>query len=117
MINIQNIKDLMEYTELYKKVLKRAQFESEIELGVNPSNQNQTDVSALTESDVGYINKVCILVENKLNDIKWILNTIKCIEDKYKDTSKTNGIKFNDELYKPGRGILEDYLKENKNDL
>lgn len=100
---------------MYLKVLKRAQFEAEVELGVNPTNENQADVSSLSEKDYDYINKVCKIVDKKINNIDWLTSTINNINNKFKNNSKTKGIKYNDELYKGGRGILEEYLEKKYN--
>jgi hypothetical protein len=110
---IRSLRQLKSDKALYRKVLRIAQFESEVDMGVNPKNSDQADVSALTESDFGYINKVCLLVERRMNNPKWILKTTKEIENKFGSQKNiSRGIRFNDELYKGGRGILEDHLRE-----
>ena len=110
--NIYNLLSFDINSKLYLKVLKRAQFEAEVELGVNPTNENQADVSALSEKDYDYINKVCKIVDKKINNIDWLKSTIININNMFKNNSKTTGIKYNDELYKGGRGILEEYLQK-----
>ena len=110
--HIRTVEELKKFVTLYKKVLRIAQFESEVDMGVNPKNQDQADVSALTESDFGYIGKVCILVEKRLNNTTWMVNTIYEIENKFKaKPDHTRGIRFNDELFKANRGILESHLQ------
>ena len=113
---IRSVEELKTYKILYKKVLHIAQFESEIDMGVNPRNNDQADVSQLTETDSEYIGKVCRLVEKRLNDPQWLINVIHEIDNKFKAKKGTaRGIRFNDELYKGGRGILEEHLKELEN--
>lgn len=110
---LQSINEFRNNKALYKKVLRIAQFQSEVDLGVNPKNSDQADVSSLSEVDFGYINKVCKLVETRLNDTKWLIKTIHEIKNKFKPTPESKrGVRYNDELYKPGRGILENYLKK-----
>ncbi len=112
---IKTVDELKKHWTLYKKVLRIAQFESELDMGVNPKSSDQADVSRLTKADFKYISRVCLLVEKRLNDSSWIVNTIHEIENKFKPRSDSQkGIRYNDELFKAGRGILEDYLEENK---
>lgn len=113
---IKTVQQLKSHKTLYKRVLRIAQFESEVDMGVNPKNFDQADVSALTASDFGYIAKVCALVEKRLNNPNWIVDTIHEIENKFKTKpERTRGIKFNDELFKANRGILESHLQEMDN--
>ena len=44
---------------LFIKLIKRAQFEFELELGVNLNNHVQSNVSFLSERDFGYIKSKC----------------------------------------------------------
>ena len=92
-------------------MLKIAQFESEIDMGVNPINNEQANVALLNKSDFNYIDDVTKLVKEKLNDNIWIEKTIQIIKNQYKTLG---GVKFDDELFKTGRGILENYLKDKK---
>ncbi|ALO16606.1 hypothetical protein L21SP5_02986 [Salinivirga cyanobacteriivorans] len=104
---------LKHHEGLYEKVLNIAQFESELDMGVNPRNFDQADVSKLSERDAEYISKVCLLAEQRMSNSAWITNTLKAIERKFRSHSPTQkGIRFNDELFKGGRGILEHYLEE-----
>ncbi|PLX15131.1 MAG: hypothetical protein C0599_17310 [Salinivirgaceae bacterium] len=108
---IRSVQQLRKDATLYKKVLRIAQFESEVDMGVNPKNSDQADVSALTEADFGYIGKVCFLVEKRLNNPKWVIKTVDEVENKFKSKSNlSRGIRYNDELFKANRGILEDHL-------
>ncbi len=98
---------------LCKKIIRIAQYESEIELGVNPSDFEQANTCYLTERDFEYINRVEALVEKKLKNLEWINATI----DKIKGNAALfnyplRGVKFDDELFRAGRGILENYLIE-----
>jgi flagella basal body P-ring formation protein FlgA len=113
---IRSVQQLRKDANLYKKVLRVAQFESEVDMGVNPKNSDQADVSALTEADFGYIGKVCLLVEKRLNNSKWVIKTVDEIENKFKaKPSISRGIRYNDELFKANRGILEEHLHELEN--
>jgi len=106
--------EALKYHEgLYEKVLNIAQFESELDMGVNPRNFDQADVSKLTERDAEYIKKVCLLAERRMGNKDWVTCTLKAIKRKFTDHRNTqNGIRFDDELFKGGRGILEHYLEE-----
>ncbi|HBX51568.1 MAG: hypothetical protein A2275_07480 [Bacteroidetes bacterium RIFOXYA12_FULL_35_11] len=113
MKNINNL-DEIKGNELYlKKIIRVAQYESELELGVNPSDFEQANTGYLTEHDFEYIHKICALVEEKLKDFIWLKNTINEIENKSGGrTTYSRGIRFDDELFKVGRGILESFLIE-----
>lgn len=118
----KNQKSFEEYKDnelLSKKIIKIAHFESEIELGVNPSDLEQANTAYLSEQDFEYIRKICVLVEKKLTDSTWLTKTIYDIESNLVvRRSSIRGIRFDDELFKVGRGILESFLiekyKENK---
>ena len=101
--------------KLSKKLIQIAQHESELDLGVNPRDFEQANTSYLTKHDFEYIKKVCSLVETRLQDSNWITKTLVDIESKtiIRKTS-VRGIRFDDELYKAGRGILESVLKDNQ---
>ena len=112
-INIKTIEELKENELLFKKVLKIAQFESELDMGVNPNNLEQANVKYLTEHDFEYIKKVSALVEKRLRNSDWLEKTLDIIENKfYAKKTTVVGIKFDNELFKVGRGILESYLIE-----
>ena len=102
---------------LLRKVVRIAQYESEVDLGVNPLNFEQANVGNLSEQDFEYIRRVCTLAEKRLQDSNWLARTLDDIENKHvvKRNSKW-GIRFDDELFKAGRGILETYLKETEKD-
>ena len=101
--------------DLWRKILRVAQFNSEIELGVNPLDIAQAKVSFLSQDDFGYIDKVDQLVEEKIRDLDWVTKTLnKIAPTKSENISSNAGIKFNDELFKGGRGILQRYLKRSK---
>ena len=107
------LSDLKTNEELLKKVIRIAQHESEFDLGVNPSNFEQADTQKLTKADFEYIRKVCDLAEARLKDEKWLIKTINEIESFSINTFKSRrGIRFDNELFKAGRGILENFLKE-----
>jgi len=113
---INNLNELKKDEALFKRVLKVAQFESEMDMGVNPKSTDQANTGYLTEKDFEYIRKVCKLVEKRLKDSKWLAKTIETVEDRYRpQVSPTRGIRFDDELFKVGRGILESYLNELEN--
>ncbi len=113
---IKTLEELKNHKALYKKVLRKAQFEAELDMGVNPKSSDQADVSKLTASDFKYISRVCLRVEERLNDSCWIVNAIHEIENRLKPrTDSQKGIRYNDELFKGGRGILENYLEESDN--
>lgn len=98
---------------LSKKIIRIAQYESEVELGVNPSNFEQANTGNLTKKDFDYIRRVCVLVEKRLKDQDWLTKTLGDIERKAVVHDNPIGrIRFDDELFKAGRGILEKYLKE-----
>ena len=102
---------------LLKKVIRVAQFESELELGVNPSCFDQADTSYLTEKDFDYIRRVTVLVEKRLKNSDWLTKTLDEID--FKSVVKresVRGVRFDDELFKAGRGILESFLKEKYDD-
>lgn len=86
-----------------KDIIRLAYFESEIELGTNPRSITQAHPKNISVENFGYIDKVIANVEKKINDSKWLSSAKIKLEDKKYNFS---GIKFNDELYKPGRGIL-----------
>jgi hypothetical protein len=110
--NLKRIEELRKNDILLKKVIKIAQFESELDMGVNPLNFEQANVGYLTKQDFGYIKKVCVLVDKRLQDSNWLIKTLDNIENKYKAKHNTvGGIRFDDELFKVGRGTLETYLK------
>ncbi len=114
---IERVQELKNDETLFKKVVKIAQFESELDLGVNPKSFDQAKVGNLTENDFEYIKKVCVLVEKRLRDPDWIRKTLGDIENLYKvKSSFIRGIRFDDELFKAGRGILETYLRDLKKD-
>ncbi|PLX15130.1 MAG: hypothetical protein C0599_17305 [Salinivirgaceae bacterium] len=114
---IKTLEDLKKYDALYKEVLRVAQFESEVELGVNPKSLDQADVTYLSENDAGYINDVYKLVAKRLNNNKWLVKTVKIIEEKFlASPDSIKGVKFDNELFKGSKGILEDYLKEKNKD-
>ena len=102
---------------LSKTIIRIAQYESEIELGVNPSDFEQANTGNLTEEDFEYIRKIGVLVEKRLKDSDWLTKTINDIERKLVESyNPISGIRFNDELFKVGRGILENFLKEKYNE-
>lgn len=112
---IRTIEELKNDEALFKKIIKIAQFESEMDLGVNPKDFDQAHVGYLTEDDFEYIDKVCMLVEKRLKDTNWLSKTLKNLEDLYDAKATTfRGIRFDDELFKAGHGILETHLKELK---
>jgi len=114
---IKTIQELKDNGPLFKKIIKIAQFESELDLGVNPKNFDQAKAANLTENDFEYISKVCLLVEKRLRDPAWIRKTVDDIENLFKVKSGSiRGIRFDDELFKAGRGILETYLRDLKKD-
>lgn len=102
---------------LSKTIIRIAQYESEIELGVNPSDFEQANTGNLTEKDFEYIRRICVLVEKRLKDSDWLTKTIDDIEKKLMESyNPIRGIRFDDELFKVGRGILESFLKEKYNE-
>lgn len=101
---------------LFRKVVRVAQYESELDLGVNPLDFEQANVGNLTEKDFEYIRRVCVLVEKRFQDLDWLAKTIDAIETKHIEPRRTTwGIRFDDELFKAGRGVLESCLKEKYN--
>lgn len=116
-INKKRLVELENNEILLRKVIRIAQFESEVDLGVNPTNYSQAKTGNLTEQDFEYIKRVCILVEKRLKDSKWLSNTLDEIENKSStNRERTRGVRFDDELFKAGRGILESFIKDNYND-
>lgn len=113
--DIKSLEELKNHNPLYKKVLKIAQFESEVDLGVNPKNVDQADISNLSEKDFDYINEVSTLVSQRLNNRVWLTRTLQSIEDLFKPKPASyKGTQNNNELFKGGRGILEHHLKDQK---
>src|SRR6056297_2662842 len=97
---IKTVEELKKYDALYCEVLKNAQFESEIELGVNPQSVDQANVNYLSEEDSEYIEKVYRLVAKRLNDSKWLVKTLKTIKEKFLTSPKTiKGVTFDNELF------------------
>ena len=92
--------------ELQEKIKQIAYADSERELGTNPANNEQARVAKLSRKDFGYILTVEALAQKKLNDPAWIDDVKKRINKGLSD------IKFNDELYHSGRGILESHARE-----
>ncbi len=98
---------------LLRKVVSVAQFESEVDLGVNPKCLNQANTGYLTEQDFDYINRVCVLVDKRLKDSNWLTKTIDSIVNKSAINREIiTGIRFDNELFKGGRGVLESYINE-----
>lgn len=102
------IVELINNSKLYKEVKRIAYSESEIDLGVNPLCNAQAKTSYLSEKDFDYIARVTRLVENRMSDNSWITKTINLLNS---NSQVAKGIRFDDELYKPGRGILKSFLK------
>ncbi len=94
---------------LFNQVKRIAYFESEIDLGVNPICNAQAKTSILNEADFDYIGRVSRMVESRLSDSVWLNKTISYLN---KNRNPFKGIRFDDELFKPGRGILKSYLEE-----
>ena len=107
---MKRLQELKENDKLFKQVLKIAQAESEMAMGVNPTDRSQANVGLLNEGDFDYIEKICVIVDQRLRDCDWLEKTLDNIENKY--TRTMGGIRFDDELFKSGRSILENYLKE-----
>lgn len=108
-----NSKTYNNIDKLCKKIIRYAQYEAEIELGVNPSDYSQADTGNLSEKDFEYIQRVEAIVEKKLKNFDWVDKTINFIKGDYNFlNSPIRGIKFDDELFRAGRGILEYYLKD-----
>ena len=107
------IQYLKENLSLYKHVRRIAQFESEVDLGTNPLNKGQAKVSKLTPSDFNYINTVNELVQQRLNNPIWLTETIRFTLNFHTPIKRPEQVKFNDELYKSGRGILQDFIAFN----
>jgi len=100
---------------LLRKVIRFAQFESEVDLGVNPTSKSQAHTNSLSEQDFNYIDRVCVLVEKRLKDSKWLINAVELTLNKsVNNYQSVRGVKFDDELFKAGRGILETFYNENK---
>jgi hypothetical protein len=109
----KTLNELKDNEELFKKVIRIAQRESEIDMGVNPSDNEQADTGKLTKKDFEYIRKVCALVELKLQNAEWLEQTLENIDKRSGSKhSKIAGIRFDDELFKAGRGVLQSYLDE-----
>lgn len=108
--------ELLEGNEvLLRKVIRIAQYESELDLGVNPKSREQANTGYLSEKDFEYIKRVCVLVEKRLKDSHWLLKTIDSIHNKPVLKIQTlRGLRFDDELFKAGRGILESIIHEKK---
>jgi hypothetical protein len=100
--------ELINNSNLYKEVKRIAYSESEIDLGVNPICNAQAKTSYLSERDFDYIAKVSRLVESRMSDNRWLNKTILLLKN---NSHSCKGIRFDDELYKPGRGILKSFLK------
>jgi len=116
-LNKLRLEALQNDEALLRKVIRIAQFESEVDLGVNPTNQSQANTGNLTEQDFEYIKRVCILVEKRLKDSVWLTNTLDEIENKsIYSRQRTRGVRFDDELFKAGRGILESVINEKYNE-
>jgi len=116
-LNKLRLEALQNDEALLRKVIRIAQFESEVDLGVNPTNQSQANTGNLSEQDFEYIKRVCVLVEKRLKDTKWLSSTLDEIENKSApNRQRTRGVRFDDELFKAGRGILESFIKDNYND-
>jgi hypothetical protein len=114
--NQKTVDDIKQNDALFKKIIRIAQYESELEMGVNPSDFEQASTNTLSEKDFEYIRKVCVLVEKRVNDSEWLTTIIQNIEKKLEyRKSSIRGIRFDDELFKVGRGILESFLKEKYN--
>lgn len=98
---------------LVRKVIRIAQFESEVDLGVNPACSEQANTGYLTEQDFEYIKRVCVLVEKRLKDSNWLLKTLDSIDNKSSVVKEVRrGVRFDDELFKAGRGILQSFINE-----
>jgi len=113
--NQHRLKDLDTNEALLRKVIRIAQFESEVDLGVNPTSVEQANTGNLTENDFEYIRRVLVLVEKRLKDPNWIKKTLDEIENRssYRRDS-VRGVRFDDELFKAGRGILESFINDNE---
>jgi hypothetical protein len=96
-----------------RKVIRIAQFESEVDLGVNPTSLNQANTGYLSEQDFEYIRRVCVLVEKRLKNPDWIIKTLDTIENRSAlNRDSIRGVRFDDELFKAGRGILESFIDQ-----
>jgi len=116
-LNQLRLEALQNDEALLRKVIRIAQFESEVDLGVNPTNQSQANTGNLSEQDFEYIKRVCVLVEKRLKDSIWLTNTLDEIENKSTySRQRTRGVRFDDELFKAGRGILESVINEKYNE-
>jgi hypothetical protein len=114
-MNQTRFESLAQNEILLRKVIRIAQFESELDLGVNPTSSDQANTGQLTEQDFEYIQKVCVLVEKRLKDSNWLLRTLDSIDNKSAmNRDEIRGVRFDDELFKAGRGILESFLNESQ---
>ena len=112
-MNQKRIESLGRNEVLLRKVIRAAQFESEIDLGVNPTSSDQANTGDLTEQDFEYIKRVSILVKKRLKDSNWLITTLDSIENKSALSREgIRGVRFDDELFKAGRGILESFINE-----
>lgn len=112
-MNRMRIESLGRNEILLRKVIRFAQFESEVDLGVNPASSDQANTGQLTEQDFEYIKRVSILVEKRLKDSNWLLKTLDSIDNKSAiNREGIRGVRFDDELFKAGRGILESFINE-----
>lgn len=115
-MNQKRIESLGRNEVLLRKVIRIAQFESELDLGVNPTSSDQANTGDLTEQDFEYIQRVSLLVEKRLKDPNWLLTTLDSIENKSAmGRAAIRGVRFDDELFKAGRGILESFINESHN--
>lgn len=106
-----DIKDIAGDEVLYKKIIRIAQYEAEMDMGVNPLDNEQAETAYLSERDFEYIKHITTLVETRLKDEVWLKNTLLEIEN-LTNIRPPSGIRFDDELFKVGRGILESFLQE-----
>jgi hypothetical protein len=100
----------LDVEELQRKLRQMAYAEAEIDLGVNPSDEEQAEIYKLGKKDFGYVAKADALAREKLNNPDWVKRATEKINKEI--NRESSGIKFNDELYHSGRGILESYNKE-----
>jgi len=90
-----------------ERIINRAYYESEMELGVNPKRFEQAHTANLSEKDFDYIRKVSSLAEKRLQDPEWLSDRLEKFEnEEERITIPVPGIRYNDELFKGGRGIL-----------
>jgi len=111
-VNEQILNALDHNEDMIKKLMKVAQYESEMHFGVNPFSKEQAHTHYLSEKDFGYIYKVCTKISELLGDSEWIQRTISCIQERANITNSLKGLSHDDELFKVGRGILQGSLKE-----